>query len=175
MTTLHHESWYRELSQTQLKLDMAWMCRHLVSPRQWPAKWGLIMWIVLTSNMATSWIWSGDGDKRVKRKVTEQEEWAPWKEAALLWKVLSAGCLQARWAVLYLAAAGWTCPGYERRVLVACLWRARKDWPEPLLASLSSAAFFCRDIPWGTRRGRHTQTMFAPIPTTHPLIHKSCE
>lgn len=28
---------------------------------------------------------------------------------------------------LYLAAAGCTCPGYERRVLVACLWRARKD------------------------------------------------
>lgn len=30
-------------------------------------------------------------------------------------------------ATLYLAAVGSTWPGYDRRVLVACLCRAKKD------------------------------------------------
>jgi hypothetical protein len=36
-------------------------------------------------------------------------------------------------------------------VLVACLFLSRNDCPEPVLASLSSAAFLCRVIPYNIK------------------------
>lgn len=89
--------------------------------------------------------------RRHRRKFKTQQNCFLWK----IKKSLRTGTFTVGRSALdlihtntvYLAVAGWTWPGYGRRELVACLCRARKDWPEPVLASLSSAAFFCIDIP----------------------------